>query len=257
MKIQQAFILLTNKHSQPVLELFNDIYSASKSWGDAFIVYHQTTDDIPDAIKQVPHFTFTNDILEQLNYISLGNEIQTNSHFPLLDFYLKNPSYDYYWYIEDDVKFAGNWSCLFNFFSEYYIQPDFISSNLFSIQEAPEWIWWETLCHPFSQIPLYLRIRSFNPIIRISNAALRCIHLALKDKWRGHHEVLLPTILHLEGFHVADFGGRGTFVMPGQEDQFYISGPVSPNNTGTMRFRPLIDPSEIQIKNKLYHPVKP
>ena len=258
MNLQQAFILLTNKHSAPVMELFQHIHSSSQTLGDAYLAYHQTTEDIPNAIKQVRHFAFTDDVLTRLDYDAIDDEVYTNTHFGLMDFYLKNPSYDYYWYIEDDVKFNGDWNCLFNFFTEYYIQPDFISSHLSTFQESPKWYWWASLYHPYNNIPLYLRVRSFNPIIRISNAALRCIHNVLKDKWQGHHEVLLSTFLLLEGFHIADFGGRGPFVMPGQEDQFYVPDDTPDGiNTGTMRFRPAIKPSEIKIENKLYHPVKP
>src|SRR5687767_6179104 len=246
MNLHQAFILLTNKHAQPVLDLYHDLYSSSQDCGHLYLAYHQTTEDIPEAIKQLNHFTFTNDVLSRHGYISLGDKVYNSTHFVLLDFYLKNPSYDYYWYIEDDVRFAGSWDCLFNFYTEYSIQPDLISSHMYTFQDAPEWFLWESLFHPYNHIPMYLRIRSFNPIFRISNAALRCIHYSLKDKWWGHQEVLLPTILHHEGFHIADFGGRGPFVLSGQEDKFYISSDYSGSHkTGSMRFRPVIKPSEI------------
>jgi hypothetical protein len=212
---------------------------------------------VPAEIRQLPHFIFTNDILERLNYIPLRDDVVTNAHFVLMDFYLQHPFYDYYWFIEDDVRFTGNWSLLFDFFTRHPIQPDFISSLITTYQEAPVWNWWASLMHPVNQIPMYLRIRSFNPVMRISNAALSCIHNMLRDKWIGHHEALLPTVLHLEGFHIADFGGDGPFVLPGQKERFYVTESMSNNvGVGTMRFRPVIQPSEITKENKLYHPVK-
>ena len=212
---------------------------------------------MPAAISKFPHFFFTNDIIDRLNYIPLRNDVVTNAHFVLMDFYLKNPFYDYYWFIEDDVRFTGNWALLFNYFTRHPIQPDLISSLIMTYQEAPVWNWWTSLMHPANQIPMYLRIRSFNPVIRMSNASLGCIHNKLRDKWIGHHEVLFPSILHLEGFQIADFGGDGSFVLPGQEERFYVTENML-NNVGnsSVRFRPVIKTSEMTIENKLYHPVK-
>jgi hypothetical protein len=67
----------------------------------------------------------------------------------------------------------------------------------------------------------------------------------------------LPTFLSLEGLHIADFGGRGQFVLPGLENRFYLDDDTNVfggMNTGTMRYRPLIN--KMQHADKLYHPVK-
>lgn len=255
----QAFILLTNKFSDPVMNLYHELQSSTIGLGDTFIAYHQTSAEIPDVIKHANYFIFTSDILERLNYTAIENTlIPGSNHFPLLDFYLKNPFYENYWYIENDVRFQGDWGHFFNYFSKEIMQPDFISCHLRNFQEEPDWRWWNTLKHRHSYIPLYLRIRSFNPIFRISNAALKFIHFALMDKWQGHHEVLLPTLLYLEGFRIEDFGGTGRFVKCGQEDKFYITSKCGADGylyTGTMRYRPVIESFKM-VQNKLNHPVK-
>ena len=82
------------------------------------------------------------------------------------------------------------------------------------------------------------RIRSFNPIYRISGKALAHIHRALSEKWIGHHEVLLPTLLYHQGFRLLDFGGEGEFVADGGENLFYTSDRSNLSGslgTGTMR----------------------
>jgi hypothetical protein len=259
MSITQAFILLTNKCTPAVMEFYRELRSSIQNPGDLFVAYHQTSAGIPEAITEANHYIFTNDILQRLNYKAIGETlIPGSNHFPLLDFYLKNPLYDHYWYIEDDVRFSGSWSYFFNFFSKQVIQPDFISSHMRTYIEEPVWPWWNSLTHTHYCIPPHLCIRSFNPIYRISNAALHYIHYALIEKWQGHHEVLLPTLLHLEGYTIADFGGKGQFVMPGQEDHFYISSECGIDGylySGSMRYRPAIQSYETNI-NKLYHPVK-
>ena len=258
MKMQQAFIFLTNKHAPVVLDLYHRLHTAAQAWGDTYLAYNQTTPTVPAPIMNERNFIFTNDIVDRMGYDTLDKRVYSNAHFVLLDFYLKNQQYDYYWFIEDDVVFNGSWAHLFSHFSESHIQPDLLACHIYSYQNTPGWCWWVSLYHPYQQVPMNLRIRSFHPVFRISNAALRFLHAALTDRWRGHHEVLIASLLYLEGFHVADFGGNGPFVIPGHDDRFYINGHISDDcNDGTMRFRPLIQPSEITVDNKLYHPVKP
>lgn len=252
-------LLLTNKHSKTIIELYKSISLGSSNFGDTFISYHQTSEKVPEEIKVSKHQIFTNDILKRLNYSPISNTLLPGSnHFSLLDFYLNNPNYDYYWLIEDDVQYNGSWKYFFKLITYSHIQPDFITSHVRTYQEEPEWVWWSTLNHNSKNVPLSKYVRSFNPIFRISNKAIKFIHNALIDQWQGHHEVLLPTLLFLEGFHIADFGGTGNFVIPGNENKFYITGSCDKEGNlfdGTMRYRPVIDSAE-KLKNKLYHPVK-
>jgi hypothetical protein len=257
--IKQAFLVLSNKYTSRIIDLCNEIRRSSAVLGDTFLLFHQKAPIASEALNNKDCFLFTDSVLTDLHYIPISTTlVPGNNHFPLLDFYRKNPHYDFYWFIEDDVRFNGAWEQFFNYFTRLNDQPDFISSHLRTYNEEPHWFWWNTLYHFNQYIPLFLRIRSFNPIYRISNAALNCIHYILyADKWRGHHEVLLPTMLMLEGLQIADFGGTGHFVPTGLENRFYldddadIHGEIS---AGTMRYRPLID--NLELADKLYHPVK-
>lgn len=259
-KYSQIFILLTNKSSETVIKEYQKIKKSSEGLGDSYIMYHRKAeDDIPQEIKCVEHYVFGDDILKDLNYIPIYDKLLPGSnHFPLLEFYLNNPRYDYYWYIEDDVKYNGNWKEIFCFFSESAYQPDFLSCHIRTYSESPDWYWWDTINHPHRYIPLFCRLRSFNPIFRISNSALNYINHALLDRWVGHHEVLLPSLLYLEGFRITDFGGTGPFVIPSLKNKFYVDDVFDTTGklkTGTMRYRPLILEEEYK-ENKLYHPVK-
>ncbi|WP_207512768.1 DUF3405 domain-containing protein [Longitalea luteola] len=256
---RQVFLLLSNNCTPRIMHLFNQISAAAAHLGDSFLLYHQTEAVLPAALNSNNSFSFCDNILTGLHYLPVSATlIPGNNHFPLLHFYRQHPGYDFYWFIEDDVRFNGPWENLFNYFTAQPGQPDFISSHVRRFDEEPNWYWWNTLQHVYTFIPLHLRIRSFNPIYRISNAALNCIHSILyADKWRGHHEVLLPTLLSLEGLHIADFGGVGQFVPEGCMNKFYVDdhcdvfGAI---NAGTMRYRPLIE--NLQHADKLYHPVK-
>lgn len=253
----QSFLLLTNKTSIPLIQKYREIFEASRDIGDTVLLYHLDKGKPFVNAEGVKYFTFTDEVLSSLNYFPLGFTLVPGSnHFPLLKFYLSHPHYDYYWCIEDDVEYTGDWGAFFKDF--YTLDSDFISSHIRRYRDEPEWHWWSALAHPYTTIPQEKRIRSFNPIYRISRNAMELIHRALLSKWCGHHEVLIATLLYESGYSIHDFGGKGEFVPEGFENKFYIANSPSDKGLltdGTMRWRPVFEKTGDK-ENKLYHPVK-
>jgi hypothetical protein len=242
-------LFLTHTAERNALAEFERLRRQTKRQAEAFVLFHQKDQIVTQRLHGVPVWHFTDEQLRELNYHWLSSGIVPgNTHFPLLSFFSAVPHYDFYWVIEHDVRFNGSWRFLFDGFDES--NSDFISSHIRAFEEDPAWYWWESLSHPQKTIPKEQRVRSFNPIYRISNQGLRYLHQCHLAGWRGHFEVLIPTLLQHKGFEISDFGGFGSFVAPENRNKFYIDGPA-----GTMRWRPPF--SRIgQRKNKLYHPIK-
>ena len=179
-------------------------------------------------------------------------------HFPLLRFYIDNPDYRFYWFIEYDVEFTGNWSSFMNDCSTNLSDYDFLSCHIerFDENKNKYWAWW----HRSNNVGYTLRdcIKGFNPICRYSNAALSYLDHYQKKGYSAHSEVMITTCLYHGGFRIGDFGGRGEFVPEGYENRYYIPN-MSGINDGTMRYRPLYTLKEIErtgLRNKLFHPLK-
>ena len=254
---RQVFLLLTNNINSPVIKLFNDIKKGAENFGQTYILYHwKANSELPSFLNGTNSFTFNDDILKRLNYIPLSETLVPGSnHFPLLDFYKTNPDYDHYWLIEDDVRFSGLWHFLFSTFSDLY-NYDLLASYIGNYKEEPRWFWWNSLRHNEYFIPLAERYKSFHPIYRLSNAALAHLCSMLDNKWVGHHEVLIPTLLYRSNYKLLDFGGEGRFVLKGFENKFYIAhDSKTPPSVSTLRYRP-IRYQEGNSTNKIYHPVK-
>lgn len=254
---KQAFLILSNNTSNHLIQKYEEIYKATNGLGDTLLLYHLSKNYDSATLNEIKTFTFTDKVLTELNYFPLGFTLVPGSnHFPLLKFYLSNLNYDFYWCIEEDVDYTGSWREFFETFSS--MDSDFISSHIRRSADEPEWPWWSALAHPYHIIPQEQRIRSFNPIYRISRRALEILHKALLSKWCGHHEVLIPTLLYESGFSVTDFGGNGEFVPKGFKNKFYVDNTHNKNgmlSDGTMRWRPVF--KEVgELKDKLYHPVK-
>jgi len=213
-----------------------------------------------DLAKKYEHCSIVDekDLFRRLPYQWFeGRGLLHHSHFPILDFYLSHPEYEYYWFIEFDVRYSGEWESFLRSYESF--DHDLLASHIRHFSEEPCWHWWYTLHHPTKVIDRNRYLRSYNVIIRMSNRALEFIHREQMDGWRGFNEVSLPTLLHDGGYRIMDFGGDGDFTPPGLTNRAYTShglrnGLLSP--FCTMRWRPSgsrVGPH----RNKLYHSIKP
>ena len=244
--MKQAVLYLTTKSNEWTLSSFHALEQSLQGKADVYFAYRQQGDVLPVSLQNIENlFVFTSDVLKELGYtpIERGKLVPGSNHFPLLKFYKENQGYDYYWLVEDDVRFSGEWKDFFGSFAS--CTSDFLSSVIETKAENPTWYWWTSLKTGNEVIAEEKLLKSFNPIYRLSSQALACIDAHLRIGWMGHYEVLLPTLLYNKGFLLEDFGGEGTFVRPGNNARFY--------DDTSMHIAPVLPDDR---KNYLFHPVK-
>lgn len=244
--MKQVVLYLTNKSNEWTLSAFYALEQSLQGMADVYFAYHQQGDVLPVSLHSVDNlFVFTSDVLNELGYtpIEKGKLVPGSNHFPLLKFYKENLGYDYYWLVEDDVRFSGEWKVFFDSFASS--TSDFLSSVIETKAENSDWYWWNCLKTGNETIAEDKLLRAFNPIYRLSCQALSCIDAHLRKGWMGHHEVLLPTLLYNKGFLLEDFGGEGSFVRLENKSKFY--------DDTSMCIAPVLPDDR---KNYLFHPVK-
>lgn len=241
---KQAVLIVTNRISKDVVKRYHELRKATVELGDVFLLYHTNDNKIPTEFEGVKIETFSDEILNNLNYKPIRKTLVPGSnHFPVIKFFLDHPYYTHYWSIEDDVTFSGNWK---DFFENVSLKDfDFISSHIRKYSDMPRWSWWYTLKGPEGKFTREELFSSFNPFYKISKKALQHIDTCLKNGYSGHHEVLLPSLLIKAGFKIADFGSQDNYITPW----------LSYCTLSTMRWKPIFFFTGIK-KNKLYHPVK-
>lgn len=249
--------LINKRYIDRYLKLYNDL----KGRYDVYWLFQADTGVSGELLysHEVNVVEFTLDELNDLNYSPIGeNLIPGNAHFIIEYFYHLHPEYQYYWFVEYDVIFTGDWSNLMDAFADN--DADFLSSRIeWRCEENEHWTWWASL-HFSSEDSRGMEkyIKSFNPTYRISNLALRYLDEFMKREGnQGHNEASIPTALHNSGFRIEDFGGTGDFVGKGNSNRFYLQENGSDN--GTLRWRPVYQPDDVdplEFPNKLFHPVK-
>lgn len=216
----------------------------------------KNTSEIPSEVKA---FVSDLDAINNLGYTPIRETLLPGScHFPLLCFYRKHHCYKYYWFIEYDVYFSGNWSVLFNDCDMILNDYDFLSAQVAKYDSLTNgnWLWWTSRNN--SGFPLEKSVKGFNPICRYSRKALECLDRHLSKGYYAHSEVMITTCLYNNQLRIGDFGGQGKFVPTGWENKYYI--PKSPDaDDGSIRYRPVFSINEInswKLKNKIFHPLK-
>ncbi len=189
------------------------------------------------------------------NYIHPGKIFPMDVDYVFLDFFHHSPHYDYYWVVEYDVQFTGDWRVIFEHFAPS--TRDLLATNIHRYAVFPGWPVWKTLRMSDDQrVSQADWVRAFFPFCRFSRLALETIDSAYQQGWAGHYEVSIGTLLLRAGLSIEDFGGQGEFVKSGNENRFYTSTVTNKFlSPGTFIYRPL-KYKVGNLENKLWHPVK-
>ena len=182
--------------------------------------------------------------------------IPGNEETMFLMFWDQYPDYDYYWFIEYDVEYTGDWWRFFKAFETS--TADLLATSMVSYVDYPNWGLWKSLTPPAGvALSDSEKVRSFLPVCRFSTGALEELRARLAEGWSGHPEALTATLLKRAGHEIEDVGGDGEFVSSANRNRFYKNNRFDPDLVpGTFVFRPKMrEPGT--IANMLWHPVKP
>lgn len=250
-----AILFVTHFFNEEIECQINKLRIEAEEFASVYVVYQADKVELK-LPKEVKQHTFTIDTLNKLGYKSWGCTIMDgNFHFVLLDFYRKHPDFNYYWLVEYDVRFNGNWKTFFSFFQDK--EEDFLSAHMETKEDKPDWNRWHEI--ELENIPqnCITLLKSFNPICRFSNRAFALLHSRCLLGDRGHNELLMPTLFMYFKLKIADFGGTGRYIYEEFPNLFYRYDPEDDEeNKCTHRYDPKHSYSTMKYSNMIYHPIK-
>lgn len=215
---------------------------------------------VPPRLARVPHHIMRTDEMRTPDYpAKSGGESWTlwaGGHTDLipLHFFRAQPDHARYWVVEYDVRYTGHWGRFFAHFEDD--QADLLVPGLIDRPDDPDWYNWPSMHGP-AEVPAERQLRAFLPVLRASNAMMRCMDHFYRAGWGGHCEGTWPTFANLAGLSFADLGGDGPYTPARHRGLFYTSTPQAVNLApGTLVFKPaLYRPG--RRRDMLWHPVKP
>lgn len=243
---KQAILFKTHFINSEILKEYENIRIAcDKLDYDIFILYDNTKKYFK--FGNVKAFLFSLEDFKNAGYCLVSESILPkcrsiqwfHADFPILFFYNKNKQYDYYWQIEFDVRFNGDW---LNFFFQFKKDDsDFISTNIKDKNSFLKWNMWSK--HNLNVEEDRLLSSSF-PMVRFSNRALDAVDREYKNGFIGYCEITCPTIIKQKGFKISDIGKKNY-----NDFIFQFRHPIPYSIYNIIKKLP-------QFKNKLFHPVR-
>lgn len=262
--MQRTLILfLTHTWSRSLGERFLRLRREASAFGDCRVLLHDDHGPIRRAWQELLHSAGVPDALERFEPQALEAELgytmfrqgsltPGSAHFPLLKL-VQHLAYSHYWLIEFDVECSRPWWEFFEAFEQS--EADLIASHVYSRTQRPDWYWWKSMCGPAKEaVPVGSQWQAFLPVCRISRRALQMMDAAHRAGWRGHSEMLVPTVLKQRGLDVRDLREFSHCYTGTEQDPHEDLTRLS-----SMRFRPEITLRELAVRTsvpRLLHPVK-
>lgn len=254
--MKTAVLFITHTINDNVIAHFSKLKSEMSEYGDLYFCIQEDALNRAKSQQYGKTFLFNRVNLNKLGYNAWGCIMPGgNVHFILLDFFFQYQMYDYYWIVEYDVYFNGNWATFFSYFNNR--KEDYISAHVETVEENPNWTHWKDIDLVNIHMDEQNLLKSFNPISRYSYRAICLLHERLLLGDRGHNEIILPTLFRYFNLSIFDFGGEGLFSDKCTPNLFYCDNPVSEGvDKSTHRYRPGYSKDAMCFIDKIYHPVK-
>lgn len=230
-----------------------------------FIVYHDVTAVPPDPGSRVLDsvllpFDFEK-IRAEYPLLARAQIVPGNQHLVHIALLPLFPDIKYFWFVEYDVRFSGDWRTLLDICSRS--DADMLGCHVRTRDEIPDWAWWTSIQSSYDPTRELPGVRAFTWAIRLSRRALELVaRRCVEEGWTGHMEGLIPSLLNDSEMTVEDIGGRGPFTPKERRGLFYSSeyGLSCPSRDGDFglgsnRYGPPLLFYGMR-KNRIYHPVK-
>lgn len=163
-------------------------------------------------------------------------------HYIVL-FYDKYPNYKYYWSVEYDVKFKGDWDDFFSIYNNSKI--DYLGVDIQETKIDDTKGYWGLFDF---DVPYKKRLRCFGTIQRLSNRLLKAVSDELKQGRHTYFEQLFPSVAKHYNYSVKDLN---EIAVNKTGQQIYTGSTMTYEDITLNQYVHLAN-----SKNKLFHPVR-
>lgn len=244
--MKQVILLLSNRTDYAISERYDKLVKDYGCKADVYLLFDITKGYNKQSLEHFEHiYPFDVNKMIDDGYTALKEGFLGNCHYPVLTFHKEYPEYDYFWIVEDDVLFSGDWSELFDTFIDD--TADLVATKIRRYEEEPTWCWWKSIRAGVDEtISKNIMYACFIPIYRLSAKAIECLDIEMRNGWRGHFEGVVPTVLIKNGLTLRDLNGKGYGLDERVDIHFYSDNTHSWSPLHVQSFE----------NNIIYHPIK-
>lgn len=207
---------------------------------------------------------YTRDMLRTLPYDSKLASVDwttmlSSADLAILRFFRDRPDFEYYWIIEFDVRYTGDWRTIFRDLARS--DADLLCAHVRTFEQGSDWMHWGSFSTGGAALNREDLLRGFLPFCRVSNKLMRAIDDRCQRGWTGHYEALWPTICKAIGGRIEEIGGVGPAVPAERVGKYYhsaepMAGLFLSNFCAWPAFKASNDFMAVSPPDMLWHPVK-
>jgi|GEM_PF-1877492 len=217
---------------EDVISEFENLKRSCGKRFDIFLSYDNSRKDLK-VMQGIDYHIYDLEKIKRLGYRFYPtdeNILWYNSDYSVLDFF-REKDYSFYWVIDYDVRFSGDWNIFFNHFSKS--DSDLVAINIKKIEDNSNYVFRDNI---ILTVQDYEKFSSFLCIYRLSRSALEFLDTKYREGCSGYCEVIIPTLLNIGKYKMENI------------PQNYATGE-------TVKFRPMMEKVGA-LKNKIYHPIR-
>jgi hypothetical protein len=247
---KQAFLLMTTSDSSETVTRAKTL----ARFAPCHVAYESVCD------LSFPDDTSTWDFsVTDFPFKIIGSRVVPGSTIYAAMIFLLESNYDYIWFIEDDAFIkGGDWQRLLDFVSLDY---DFIGIEIADVGE--HWMWTKNFEVPEGLSTHEMRhLNVLCSVCRISRSAAFVVTSMLRLGFAGHHEMVVPTLIHHCGLKMTDLTALGMV----DQSTFRHLPPLSPDELHSIPEGMLVHPCKDRgdadrvgddFSERLTHPSNP
>lgn len=257
------FAIVTHKFDRAICRNIDRIHDQLGQKYKLAVHYDATSTQnfqLPRLNCQVRPFNFEK-VRTKFPHLAHAGVVPGNQYATYIELLPVFPDIKYFWFVEYDARFSGNWRTLVDACSQS--DADMLGCHIRTKEEIPDWEWWSSIRSMHEPQKQLAGIRAYTWVVRLSRRALELVaQRSINEGWVGHQEGLLPSLLSDAGMRIEEIGGRGPFTPQERRGLYYSSeyGISWPSRNGDFglgsnRYGPALLLWGLR-KNRLYHPVK-
>lgn len=250
--MKQALFFVTHIFDSRIEKRLKKIILDTDGLCDVYIATNQP--DVIPSEYQARVRTWSIEEMQERNKYLISAGYLWNCHMTPLIVRDKVSWYKYFWFVEYDVVYTGNWKDIIQICMPD--NADLIATHLREYREDNQWQWWNTLQTRDDILTDTQKIKGFFAVYRISQRWIQAIEQSIQRGWSGHFESLIPTAIRFQNGILHELWWN-TKLTPLKRKWCFYTLPSSQKLIKIVcefRYRPYH--VFCLKKNTLYHPVK-
>ena len=147
---RDVVVFLAHRFDQEIERRFLKLKQECSATSD-IVLFAESGTAVPENLRPFAHYFDFSTVRRTAKSVVGDSVVPGNAHLRALDYFRRFSQYRYYWFIEYDVVYTGDWGAFITSFAED--TSDLIAAHVRAIADESDWHWRESLSAGAEPLP--------------------------------------------------------------------------------------------------------